>query len=117
MFEVQNNNAGADDTALSLKVEGGEAPMTANRATKVTNLHADKVDGQDAPLLLKVDADGDLITNDTVAKITRSPNSGRYDLEFNRPVVGCVFQATLVNGPDGGEIAVYPNPAVLDVSA
>jgi hypothetical protein len=45
MFEVQNNDAGTNDTALSLKVQPGEAPMTVNRATKVTNLNADQLDG------------------------------------------------------------------------
>ncbi len=48
MFEVQNNNSGTDDTALSLKVQPGEVPMTVNRATKVTNLNADKLDGLDS---------------------------------------------------------------------
>jgi hypothetical protein len=50
MFEVQNNNSGANDTALSLKVQAGEAPMTVNSPGKVTNLTADKVDGVDFPL-------------------------------------------------------------------
>jgi hypothetical protein len=47
MFEVQNNDAGTNDTALSLRVQPGEAPMTVNRATKVTNLNADRLDGLD----------------------------------------------------------------------
>src|SRR3712207_1436685 len=41
MLEVQNNNAGADDTALSLKVQPGEAPMRVNSSTEVQNLNAD----------------------------------------------------------------------------
>jgi hypothetical protein len=48
MFEVHNSNVGTNDTALSLKVQGGEPPMKVNSATKVTNLNADKLDGKHA---------------------------------------------------------------------
>jgi hypothetical protein len=48
MFEVVNNDADTNDTALSLKVQPGEAPMTVNRDTRVANLNADKVDGREA---------------------------------------------------------------------
>jgi hypothetical protein len=48
MFEVRNNDADDDDTALSLKVQAAEAPMTVNSQTKVTNLNADKLDDQEA---------------------------------------------------------------------
>lgn len=48
MFEVQNINTGADDTALSLKVQAGEAPMRVNSDEVVTNLNADTVDGKHA---------------------------------------------------------------------
>jgi hypothetical protein len=47
MFEVQNNNSGTDDTALSLKVQSGEPPMNVDSPTKVTTLNADQIDGQD----------------------------------------------------------------------
>ena len=45
MFEVQNNSDGTDDTALSLKVQPGEAPMVVNSSTKVEGLNADQLDG------------------------------------------------------------------------
>lgn len=48
MFEVQNNNAGVNDTALSLKVQSGEPPMKVNSFTKVANLNAEAVDGKDS---------------------------------------------------------------------
>lgn len=48
MFEVQNNNSGTDDTALSLKVQAGEPPMTVNSSTRVTALNADKLDNLDS---------------------------------------------------------------------
>jgi hypothetical protein len=50
MVQLTNNNADANDTALSLQVQAGEAPMRVNSVGKVTNLTADKVDGVDFPL-------------------------------------------------------------------
>jgi len=44
MFEVQNNNVDANDTALSLKVQEGEAPMKVNSDETVDNLTADNAD-------------------------------------------------------------------------
>jgi hypothetical protein len=44
MFEVQNNNADANDTALSLKVQSGEPPMRVNSDETVANLTADNAD-------------------------------------------------------------------------
>ena len=44
MFVVKNNNADANDTALSLKVQAGEPPMKVNSSTMVANLNADKLD-------------------------------------------------------------------------
>jgi hypothetical protein len=113
LLRVENNSTNTSATALDLQTEPGTPPMTVNRSTKVKNLNADKVDGKDAPILVVVNADGTLSTNDTVATVEHQANSGYYQLDFNRPVVGCVFQATLVNGPDGGEIAVYPSDAVV----
>jgi hypothetical protein len=46
MLQVTNNDAGSDDTALDLNVQSGEPPMTVNSGRKVTNLNADKLDGQ-----------------------------------------------------------------------
>lgn len=39
-MQVVNSNAGADDTALSLNVQTGEAPMRVNSDTRVANLNA-----------------------------------------------------------------------------
>jgi hypothetical protein len=73
MFEVQNNNAGTDDTALSLKVQSGEPPMQVDSSTKVTNLNADQLDGLDSTNVLP---DGDLPAGTTLR--------GRYDI-FGKP--------------------------------
>jgi hypothetical protein len=48
MVRLTNNNGGTNDTALSLNVQSGEAPMTVNpSAGTATNLSADKLDGKD----------------------------------------------------------------------
>jgi hypothetical protein len=46
MLQLINNNADANDTALDLQVQSGEAPMTVNSSTKVNNLNADLLDGK-----------------------------------------------------------------------
>jgi hypothetical protein len=55
-LQVLNTNAGTDDTALDLKVQAGEAPMTVNSGKVVSNLNADKIDGKDSSALLTRDA-------------------------------------------------------------
>ncbi len=47
MLQLTNNNAGANDTALDLQVQSGEAPMGVNSNAKVNNLNADQLDGLD----------------------------------------------------------------------
>ena len=47
MLRLANKNDGADDTALRLEVQAGEAPMSVNSGTRVDGLNADRVDGQD----------------------------------------------------------------------
>ncbi len=48
MVKLTNNNADANDTALDLRVQSGEAPMRVNSSTQVSNLNADFVDGRSA---------------------------------------------------------------------
>jgi hypothetical protein len=49
MVDITNNNAGTDDTALSLNVQSGEPPLTVKSgAGKATNLNADELDGKDS---------------------------------------------------------------------
>ncbi len=47
-LRVTNPNSGANDTALDLRVQAGEAPMRVNSAGKVANLNADTLDGKDS---------------------------------------------------------------------
>src|SRR5215203_1950332 len=46
-MQVQNTNPGADDAAMALSVQSGEAPMRVNSDGRVVNLNADKLDGKD----------------------------------------------------------------------
>lgn len=55
MVRLTNNNAGTDDTALELRVQTGEAPMSVNSATRVDSLNADQLDGQDSSQFVKRD--------------------------------------------------------------
>ena len=58
MLQLVNNNADPNDTALDLRVQAGEAPMRVNSDTKVANLNADMVDGQDASQLAEKTSEG-----------------------------------------------------------
>ena len=115
-LQVVNTKTKAGSRGLQVNVAEGKPPILVNATSgKATNLNADEVDGRNAPLLLRVAANGNLQSNDTIAKVTHTANCGYYEVEFNnRAVTGCVYQATLVNGPDGGEIAVYPSDTVAD---
>jgi hypothetical protein len=52
MLRLVNNNAGANDTALDLRVQAGEAPLRVNSNTRVNNLNADLLDGLDSSQLV-----------------------------------------------------------------
>ncbi len=52
MLRLINNDADANDTALDLRVQPGEAPMTVNSSASVANLNADQVDGKSASQFL-----------------------------------------------------------------
>jgi hypothetical protein len=47
MLRVDNNGTGAAATGVEILTETGKPPMKVNRPTKVTNLNADRLDGQD----------------------------------------------------------------------
>ena len=123
MVRLTNNNTGTDDTALSLNVQSGEAPMAVNSNAKVTNLNSDQLDGIDSGqfatrlhALIK-GSDGSLVRGNGVTGQfkTASPSAGGYEVLFNRDVTTCVYVATLASessgrGGDGpnGEIGVRP---------
>src|SRR5688572_11720065 len=52
-LQVSNPSTNPGSTALDLQVATGKAPMKVNSSTKVTNLNADKLDGQDSSTIGK----------------------------------------------------------------
>jgi hypothetical protein len=98
MLQLINNNAGVNDTALDLRVQAGEAPMRVNRATKVTNLNADKLDGSDAPLwaVVNINADHTITVTRSKGVVSSSKlGTGAYKIQFDRNVSGCASVATI----------------------
>jgi hypothetical protein len=71
-LQVVNNNADANDTALDLRVQAGEAPMRVNSSAKVAALNADRLDGQDSTTLWS----GKTYT--TISEETGIANDTRY---------------------------------------
>jgi hypothetical protein len=102
MLGITNNNAGTNDTALALKVQAGEAPMSVSSSKVVTNLNADKVDGSDAPLWAVVYSTG---TFDRAKGVATGSNArvsdGSYKVTFNRDVSKCAYSATIDDGNSG----------------
>jgi hypothetical protein len=52
-LQLTNTKTAAGATALGLSVASGHSPFTVNSGTKVTNLNADKLDGQDSSAFQK----------------------------------------------------------------
>jgi hypothetical protein len=76
-MQVTNKNAGDNDTALSLSVQRGEAPIEVNSAAKVADLNADRVDGKDAT---------DLLPGGTVP--TGATIRGNYEIDGHASAAG-----------------------------
>jgi hypothetical protein len=105
-MQVVNNNADANDTALNLSVQSGEAPMRVNSATKVTSLNADQLDGKDASTIGRelwavVGSNGNLVRGNGVVGAGHLGQTGAYVVQFNRSVSGCAYTATTSNGSAG----------------
>ena len=121
MLRLTNNNPATNDTALDLKVQGGEPPMRVNSGAMVANLNSDQLDGKDSGqfatrlhALIK-GSDGSLVRgNGVTAQFkTASPSAGGYEIIFDRDVTNCVYAATLASENAGragdgpaGEIGV-----------
>ena len=107
-----------DGPALRLMVGSGP-PLTVNSNTRVNNLNADKVDGQDAralkPLLAVVRPNGTLDTpNSRGAVSAGKPGTGIYEVTFDRDVSSCPRVASVgvsletVYAPVQGFIELQP---------
>ncbi len=94
-MQVANNNAGTNDTALDLRVQAGEAPMTVNSNEKVANLNADRLDDRDSSAFLP-------------SEIYEKPASGTI-------AAGSSVGTTAYCDP--GDVAVSGSYAVADAGA
>jgi hypothetical protein len=96
-MQVVNNNADANDSALSLSVQSGEAPMRVNAAAgTATGLSADELDGLDSSELeprgyAQVNASG----------VTFDPSRSKGIIDINRTSApGNVYCFDLTFTPD-----------------
>lgn len=85
MLEVDNNNAGASATALDLQVQPGKPPMKVNSGARVTNLHADRLDGKSAG---EIGVNGQQIVRVASAVNADSPKTANASCPEGKVLVG-----------------------------
>jgi len=84
MLQLINNNADANDTALDLRVQAGDAPMRVNSETKVANLNADQLDGKDQSAFADV---SELDAATVISRWSALPTEGIYTSEGGTLVI------------------------------
>jgi hypothetical protein len=105
MMAIDNDSTANNARALDLRVEPNRAPMVVNSDERVTNLNADKVDGQDSSeigreLWAHVNSNGTLVRGNGVQSSGRF-STGYYFVQFNRDVSFCGYVATTTDGYAG----------------
>ncbi len=88
MVRLTNNNADANDTALDLRVQSGEAPMRVNSDAQVANLNADQLDGVDSARLLR----------NSIYERSRATTEGSAPDETASAFIGCELGDTALGG-------------------
>jgi len=122
MLRITNNDAATNDTALSLNVQSGEAPMTVDSSTKVANLNADQLDGKDQSTFADV---SELDSATVISRWSALPTQGTYTSEggtlvisaagsgfrsdSNTRTVGDIGMRILVDGTERGQALLYAN--------
>jgi hypothetical protein len=114
-LQVSNSSTTTGATALDLQVATGKAPMKVNSQTKVTNLNADKLDGQDSTTIGKekwavVNADGSLVRGRGNPTVSHPPLSGDYFVKFGSDISKCAYTATIAESRSGASVTVEPTP-------
>ena len=122
MLQLINNNADPDDTALDLRVQAGEAPLSVNSDTKVANLNADRLDGKNQSAFADV---SELDAATVISRWSELPTQGTYTSEggtllisvagsgfrstSNTRTVGDIGMRILVDGTVRGEALLHAN--------
>ena len=122
MLQLINNNADANDTALDLRVQTGEAPMRVNSDTKVANLNSDQLDGKNQSAFADV---SELDAATVISRWSELPTQGTYTSEggtllisaagsgfrstTNTRTVGDIGMRILVDGTVRGEALLHAN--------
>jgi len=112
MLKIDNNDAGDSATALDLRVESGQAPMKVDSSTKVTNLNADKLDGNDASEFLGAD--------DQAASATNADEVDNKDANELVRVASFTGHSPLTDGTNGTLATTEinaPSPGFLVINA
>jgi hypothetical protein len=114
-LQVSNPSTTTGATALDLQVATGKAPMKVNSQTKVTNLNADKLDGQDSTTIGKekwavVNANGSLVRGRGNPTVSHPPLSGDYFVKFGSDISQCAYTATIAESRSGASVTVEPTP-------
>ena len=123
VMAIDNDSTANNARALDLRVEPNRAPMAVNSDKRVTNLNADKVDGQDSSeigreLWAHVNSNGTLVRGNGVVSSGRF-STGYYFVQFNRDVSFCGYVTTTTDGyagPTGtvqGAAYGYPQAAFV----
>jgi hypothetical protein len=101
MVRLTNNNADANDTALDLRVQEGEAPMRVNSAKRVPNLNADRLDGKHAT---QIGVNGlERVSKTSASNNSASLKSATATCPSSKVVVGTGFHI------NGGKTGSYPD--------
>jgi hypothetical protein len=106
-LRIDNNSTNALATALDLQVEPGKAPMRVNSSTKVTNLNADLLDGQDSSAFLpanRVRADG-AVTDGFIDDFTSSAYTPVLSKTFVAPSSGFLHITGSISAEDDCSLA------------
>lgn len=122
MLQLINNNADANDTALELRVQAGEAPMRVNSDSKVADLNSDQLDGKDQSAFADV---SELDAATVISRWSALPTQGTYTSEggtllisaagsgfrstSNTRTVGDIGMRILVDGTVRGEALLHAN--------
>lgn len=126
-MQVQNTNAGTNDTALNLNVQPGEAPMRVDSDARVTDLNADKLDGNDSSAFAAADSAPlwALVGQDDRGRVLLLRSRGATGLRgtgtpfvvsFDRDVSRCAYSASIYGDVGTTVVLQGADPRTVEVT-